>query len=709
MRFDRRRLRASLERARAAAGEGDSALVDEVADIVTFTLTSEVGAAGAVGADEVGWSAERTLVELGHARVAREFILARDRRTRARGVAVPGRVGAAGEAHGRLPRVRGRDGVRDFDPSRVAAALIEEAGLAEEVAAAVAQRVEGFLRGASLATVTSALVRELVSHALLDAGLADALRRHEAVGLPRHDLRRLFVGGAGPRFGPGAASGWEVGEARREVVTRTGAAVLERWVLEDSLPHEAAEAHRRADLHVVGAERPHESLSRSLGADLLADAGVGGSAATGRGAEGGWSRSDAFSLVRRCGLAMVDAARGLFLEDVAGCVAGAMEPGGASFDRREAPVVDLLMALGAAAETAGRDLGLVRFGGKRGVAAGRLLRSLQRAVAAGGAAVRLHATLAEVEDALSAVPDGEMRARTLAAAEELLASGHLVPVWAPEGRRWVGPGCLRGRRERGVLAVGSAVAINLPRLARRAGPWREDRFLQLLVDQLGTAVEATRAMADLQRGSQRGPQRGTRRSEPGLRAARTVHLLVPVGLQEALRILGDGVARPEQGALALGLAREAAARSGATAELRVEVSDFFQAPAAARFAAADGVAGASQGRLFGDLPTPELDTPGAYGGALPGLDVDPSTDAGALGERARAAATLLGTTAAGALLPDRRDGSPLEGADFGGVGARVGDESDRLETPRFDLWRRIWAQRGSGGLGPSPEAEKSLF
>ena len=53
-------------------------------------------------------------------------------------------------------------------------------------------------------------------------------------------------------------------------------------------------------------------------------------------------------------------------------------------------MVDLLQGLGATAEASGRDLGLVRFGGKRRLAAGRLIRSLARATMEGrrGAAVR---------------------------------------------------------------------------------------------------------------------------------------------------------------------------------------------------------------------------------------------------------------------------------------------------------------------------------
>ena len=126
------------------------------------------------------------------------------------------------------------------------------------------------------------------------------------------------------------------------------------------------------------------------------------------------------------------------MEDLAGVLAAVVEPGGAAFARREAAVVDLIRCLGAAAETAGRSLGLVRFGGKRGLAAGRLIRAVHGAASDGGVAVQLYATYEEVVDAIAAAPPGEVRVRTQGAVEGLLGSGHLVPVWAAEGARWVG-------------------------------------------------------------------------------------------------------------------------------------------------------------------------------------------------------------------------------------------------------------------------------
>ena len=689
--FDPGRLRASVERARAEAGVRDAALVDEVVDIVSFSLpVGEVQRPPEVVPEELGRRVERTLVELGQAEVAREYILARDRSARAREVLGHGRSsdGAIGAA--RLPSVEGQGGSRPFEAGRIAAGLVEEAGLGAEQATAVAARVESFLRGSAQPTVSGGLVRELVNHALLEAGLAGALGRYGAVGVPRRDLTAALHGSRPVQLerAPGP-SAWVAQASRSEFGQVAGEALVERWALQDVLPPKAAEAHRRADLHVLAASAPHRVLSRSISAELLA-----GSAE--------WSRSGAFRLGRRVALAMGDAGRGLFLEDVAGLLAAVVESGGGSFDRREGPVVDLLQGLGAVAEASGRDLGIVRFGGKRGLAAGRLIRSLARATAEGGAAVQLHATLGEVEDAIAAAPRGEVRARTRAGAEDLLGSGHLVPVWSAEGSRWVGPGCTRGRRERGVLSSASAVAINLPRLARVAGPWREERFLQLLLERVAAAVEACGAIARFQSAA------GQRQGET--MASRKVHVLVPVGLHEALRILGDGVAKPDQGAQILGVLRDAGARLGRMAEVQVEVSGAFQRPAAERFAAADAPGeGPTQARLFEDLPRPEAERVEAYGGVARGLDGAILEDGGGAPRQARGLAALFGTSPTGGLFPSLGDGGGQDAPEFTAPDNPAGPVADPPETPRFELWRQFHAHRGAGPSPGSGEAGKSLF
>jgi len=731
--FDGVRLAASIERARCTAGHDDVALSAEVADIAAFTLASRVEASLEGGArdpqtveiEEIGSLVERVLVELGLARVAKEYILGRDRKARAREARGGGSRSVEGSGSRRLPVVRAASGTDPFDARMVSAALVEEAGLALDVAVRVAERVAETLAGTALRSVSTALIRELVSNELLSLGLQDALKRHEAVGVPRHDLRRDFEAAVAPR--PEARAG-PSGRRERFVAPRfedlATASLLGRWSLEDVLPAVCAEAHRSADLHVVELAAPHRQLTRSVPVDLL-----------GSGAR--WSRTNAFDLVRQVGRLAADVSHGVVLEDVASVVAaltGARSGGRAA---SEAPVVDLVLALGGVAAALGRDIGIVRFGGRGGTACGRVVRAIYAAERMGGVSLRAFATWAEIEAAVLGAgrdfdggpsPDIE----TADAVEHLLGTGHLVPVWAPPGQRWVGPGCLRKRGERSGLAAGAAVALNLPRLARRAGPWREDVFLGLLRDLIVTATEALEALART--------RESARRAQGEFLAERVAYAITPVGLVEALRILGDGVARPEQGQRILGAIHDLARRLGAACGLDVRPAAAFGEAAARRFARTDArVVGPGQPRLFADLPRPEEERSGAYSSGTGSLSAAHDSPAVDLMRRSEGLASLLGALPAGALLPpssgvEREDvgpggasiepGSRRGGTAPGDADAPSGPESGPdsgaparefalaalcEDRPRFAAWSRFAVMRESGEARERPSAVNTLF
>jgi hypothetical protein len=190
------------------------------------------------------------------------------------------------------------------------------------------------------------------------------------------------------------------------------------------------------------------------------------------------------------------------------------------------------------------------------------------------------------------------------------------------------------------VACGGAVALNLARLARRAGPWREDLLLEELAQQVESAVEA---LAELSRF-----QRNARASRAGEARGRIGYAITPVGLREALRVLGDGELRPAQGARLLGLIGEAARRYAGLRGLSVVLSPCFGRRAAARFAELDRERPqARQGVLFDELarsgPEPEL----TYS---QGFDAGPIDERDPPARRGALSAELLATVSTGAWL-----------------------------------------------------------
>lgn len=618
--FDPARLAASVERARVAGGGTDRQdLAQEVADVVRMTLRARAGADGGrlIGPERLGELVERVLVELGAVDTARSYIVTRDRRSRSEAA----RSDAGEQESAGLPLVRGASGPTPFRARRIVGALVEEAGLLPDEAERVAERVVETLRSSSLRSVGTGLVRELVSNELLSLGLEDALRRHEAIGVPRHDLVRAFEATRADVPAAALARPWRCDGAHGFERAVSGA-ILERWALEDEISAPFADAHLTADLHLIGIDAPHRALLRSVPASLLLERGA---------AEAG--SGDA--LPSRLAAVAAGTEVGLIVE---GLEAHVDQPGGAPA---------LLRGVAAAAAGAGVpvDLALTAVQADAGACAALLAALAEPRLRALEGAPRVFADLGTLRSILRELPVQEAEAAA-DRAETLLRDGALVPAWCDvDGARWAGPGLVR--RADGApasLALDGAVALNLPRIARRAGPWREEEFLGRLHGLVETALGAlAERVAFLGR---------CRRTQGEILCDRPAGALVPVGLYEALRILGDGLARAELGARVLGFLSDAAARGGAEHGIDVRTTFALGGGAAIRFASSDAALGGTrQPRLFGDLPLPEEDHGAPYrlgAGDLAGAD-------GRVGARAEALAGLLRATSAGELIASPED------------------------------------------------------
>ena len=565
--LDPARLAASVERARVAGGGTDRQdLAQEVADVVRMTQRARAGA------DAPGDGPER----LGGSSTCSSSWGPRTRP----GASSRGTVGAAprplaptrANRRARAAVVRGASGPTPFRARRIVGALVEEAGLPPDEAERVAERVVETLRSSSLRSVGTGLVRELVSNELLSLGLEDALRRHEAIGLPRHDLGRAFEATRADVAPAALARPWRCDGAHGFQRAVSGA-ILERWALADETSSSFADAHLTADL-LIGIDAPHRALC-SVPASLLSSGAAGGT-------------GDA--LPSRLAAVAAGTEVGVIVE---GLEAHVDQPGGAPA---------LLRGVAAAAAGAGVpvDLALTAAQADAGACAALLAALAEPRLRALEGAPRVFADLGTLRSILRELPVQEAEAAA-DRAETLLRDGALVPAWCDvDGARWAGPGLVR--RTDGAassLALDGAVALNLPRIARRAGPWREEEFMGRLNDLVETALGAlAERVAFLGR---------CRRTQGEILCDRPAGALVPVGLYEALRILGDGLARADLGARVLGFLSDAAARGGAEHGIDVRTTFALGGGAAVRFRSDAAMGGARQPRLFGDLPLPEED------------------------------------------------------------------------------------------------------
>lgn len=667
--LDVERLRGDLLDVFQRAGQDDAMLCFEVADIVRAAAASRLTRRHAQGEarpflahGQLGDLIEEAIVQLGHGQLAKAYILARDqrRRTRAALHLVDGSQPAPARSKAHQPVVRDGSGTTDWDVRRIASALVREAELPEEIAQEVARRVEARVFDGGLRRLTSSLVRAFVDNELGMMGLDDALERQRPVGIPRHDLRQQVSRGDRAAADPDHPG-------RQSLNAALGGEVLRRFALEDVLDPASADLHQGGDLHVEGLSAPHRPLTLGVPAELLMEGAPG-------------KRTPAQLLARVAEL-LPRTAHGLVLEDLEPAFAGVGRGARAAEAAHE-----FVLAAGALSAATGRTVHLTRPGGRGGRWSAHLLHAVQEARRADLPAPRLWLDGSEIEAAI------ERQAPLEAAVDELFASGHLVGIWHGTSERYAGPGLRRKGREKGPLACASAVHLNLPRLAREAGPWREERFLEAIAERVRQSVAILARIGRFQ--AQREPF-------AGLAKPRNAMVLTPIGLTEALRILGDGEIRADQGARVLGLIAEAAVRFGRDDHLSVHLDSIFGAGAATRMAALDaGLGGEHQARLFTDMPTPESEaTPEYTTGFGAGLVLGAAVREGAGGrarggsEHAQSAAAYLARLLVGVRAGALRLAGTHGPAGPGWPSQRPAGGHKVLQSGHLDLWRRFEAAR----------------
>ena len=666
--FDKARVRGRVERALDEAGDSDAQFAAEVADVVEMTLERQFVTARAkrrervLLASELEDLVEQALVELGRTRVVRAYILERSHRASRDQVRAVSET-KTNELAPRAIKVTEAAGTSAWSRARIVGALMTEADLPRSAAEEVAERVEERVFASGLHRITTALIRELVDNELVDMGLSSALHRQGPVGIPRHDLRRLLdqrlsgrdiaTTGAFTSDADGDGAGvWGV-------AGRIASEVMRRYSLEDVFPAHVADLHLEGDLSIEDAGRPHLFLTQAVPCEILL-----------RGALGTQS---AFDLLDELARVAGSTSRGVTLEGPGAALQPLIRGVRADSASGLGAWIAALRALG---RITGQRFDLAGLGSRAGALVARLIEELARSQDAGLPGDRVSPRLFLVSDELNAALDHSPR--TAAAAERLLRGGLLVPTWSGGGESFVGPGCQRIKNEHGGLACGGAVSLNLPRLARRAGPWREDRMLAELSHLVASAMDALEALSEFQarhRAARSGEVRG-----------RIAYSLTPVGLLEALRFLGDGEVRPDQGARILGFLADASKRFAKERGLAVNLSPFFGERAAARFLSLDARRPrAEQGMLFSGALSDDSSAPDRR--YTTGFDLSPSITTGlGVGEGA-----LLATVPTGALYPFPRLAREVASSGYtAGEGREVASclaAWERFQNTRADLDR----------------------
>ncbi len=248
--FDRKKITNAIFKAAEEVGGRDIEIAERLTDEVLLFLYSEKGDK-LPQVEEIQDAIEKVLVERGHAKTAKAFIIYRDKRQRVRRKQI--NTGLAGlEKTTAKPvldstdlalfvRTSGDDMIA-WDRERIIETLVREADVPVAKAEKISREVEDQIALANTSVITAPLIRELVDAKLIEHGLEAARRKHTRLGVPLYDARRIILEpnkeNANIPHNP---------EATNMTLAES---IKKQYALLDVFSQDVADAHSRGDIHL---------------------------------------------------------------------------------------------------------------------------------------------------------------------------------------------------------------------------------------------------------------------------------------------------------------------------------------------------------------------------------------------------------------------------------------------------------------------------
>ncbi|MDI6783644.1 MAG: ATP cone domain-containing protein, partial [bacterium] len=245
--FDKQKITDAIFAAAQSVGGKDYALADSVADRVILYL-AQTYADGLLNVEQVQDAIEKMLIENGHARTVKSFILYRAERTRlrqhklTRPKGIPASAGMTSfprrrESEPKDLQVRTSDEeIIAWNRQRIIDALIRETQLDAGTAAQISKEVEAQIIDAKIRVITAGLIRELVNAKLIEYGFEKEQRLHTRLGIPLYDFEQLLLSNKS-----------ELEDSVEQTVT---AAISRQYAFAKVFSQDISDAHIQGDIYL---------------------------------------------------------------------------------------------------------------------------------------------------------------------------------------------------------------------------------------------------------------------------------------------------------------------------------------------------------------------------------------------------------------------------------------------------------------------------
>ncbi|MBA2123643.1 anaerobic ribonucleoside-triphosphate reductase [bacterium Unc6] len=191
--FDRSKIADAIFKAAKAVGGEDRLMAEEIANAVTLYLKNRFQK-NIPEIEQIQDIVEKVLIETGHAKTAKAYIIYRKKRQQTREQMrvrhyVRGKTSSTDVSL--LVTASSRHELLSWDKARIAGALQKEAQIEEGLSWEIASKVEQRIINSGLTVISTSLIRELVDNELFEKGLTKKISKTSVIGMPVYDLEQL--------------------------------------------------------------------------------------------------------------------------------------------------------------------------------------------------------------------------------------------------------------------------------------------------------------------------------------------------------------------------------------------------------------------------------------------------------------------------------------------------------------------------------------
>jgi len=243
--FDKAKITDAIYKAAVAVGGQDKIMAEELTSAVTLFLRKKFGSSSP-SIEEIQDIVEKVLIDTGHAKTAKAYILYRDKRTQQRkDLRVRKRIrqGSNSTDLSLLVTPLSKDQIFSWDKGKIALALQKEAGIDLGMAYEIASVVEEKIFNSKLTYISTGLIRELVDNELFVRGLNKKLSRQVVIGMPTYDLETLI-------FTKSQENSNITANNPEAVNLSIAENTLKQYALQRIFSKDIAEAHMKGEIHL---------------------------------------------------------------------------------------------------------------------------------------------------------------------------------------------------------------------------------------------------------------------------------------------------------------------------------------------------------------------------------------------------------------------------------------------------------------------------